>query len=143
MIPGKKDSREQNRGHGNIFTPHAGSMVIHVHRESGLAHRTMMLHPWQVQALRLLTSRWFLAALGIALLSWGYFALQAARVPFLTQRLVHMEEDARRLDTLQARLTQLQARYEQVQRMLSAPSAGARRQVKSDSANSPGAPRPD
>lgn len=136
----KKSWQERLRGHGNIFTPHAGSMVIHVHRQTGLAHRTMTLHPWQVQALRLLTSKWFLVALFTALTSWGYFALQTARVPFLKQRIAHMEEDARRLDTLQARLGQLQARYEQVQRMLSTPAADSRRaqrQVKVDSASAP------
>lgn len=99
-------------------------MVIHVHRESGLAHRTMTLRAWQVQALRLLTSRWFLFTLAVSLLSWGYFAVQAARVPFLRQRISRLEDDARRVDTLQSRLTQLQARYEQVQRMLSAPAPG-------------------
>jgi len=131
MKEGKKSWQERLRGHGNIFTPHAGSMVIHVHRESGLAHRTMTLYPWQVQALRLITSKWFFIALAVALLSWAYFAMQTARVPFLEQRLAHMEEDARRLDTLQVRLTQLQARYEQVQRMLSTPPSGARAAVKS------------
>jgi hypothetical protein len=139
----KKTWQERFRGYGNIFTPHAGSMVIHVHRESGLAHRQMTLHPWQVQALRLLTSKWFLIALFIGLTSWGYFAFQTARVPFLKQRLAHMEEDARRLDTLQARLGQLQARYEQVQRMLSTSSADARRVVKATKTDSTGVAKPD
>jgi hypothetical protein len=139
----KKSWQERLRGYGNIFTPHAGSMVIHVHRESGLAHRTMTLFPWQVQALRLLTSKWFLLAVFFAMTSWGYFALQTARVPFLKQRLAHMEEDARRLDTLQARLGQLQARYEQVRRMLSTPSTDARRTVKAMKVDSSGVARPD
>ena len=142
-MPRKKSWRERVRGHGNIFTPHAGSMVIHVHRESGLAHRTMTLQPWQVQALRLLTSKWFLVTLSAGLLSWGYFAVQAARVPFLKQRVTHMEEDARRMDTLQLRLIQLQARYEQVQRMLSTPAAGVPRTQKSSKAENAGAVRPD
>jgi hypothetical protein len=126
----KKSWRERMRGHGNIFTPHAGSMLIHVHRESGLAHRTMTLEPWQVQMLRLFTSRWFLVALTIGLLSWGYFAFQAARVPFLKQRITYLEDDARRMDTLQARLGQLQARYDQVQRMLSVPPVNGTKAVK-------------
>jgi len=57
-------------------------------------------------------------------LSWGWFAVQAARVPLLQQRVTHMEQDEVRLDTLQATLLRLQARYDQVQRMLSATSAG-------------------
>ena len=110
--------------HGNIFTPHGGSMLIHVQRESGLAHRTMLLRPWQVQALRVITSRWFLTALAVGLVSWAYLAVQAARVPLLQWRITHLEQDAKRLDTLQATLAQLQARYEQVQRMLSRPGGG-------------------
>lgn len=142
-MPRKRSWRERIRGHGNIFTPHAGSMVIHVHRESGLAHRTMTLQPWQVQALRLLTSKWFLVTLGAALLGWGYFAVQAARVPFLKQRITRMEADARRVDTLQSRLSELQARYEQVQRMLSVPAPGAVRTQRTSKAVSTDTLRPE
>jgi 2-iminoacetate synthase ThiH len=49
--------------------------------------------------------------------------VQAARVPLLTWRITHLEQDAQRIDSLQKTLTQLQSRYEQVQRMLSAPAA--------------------
>ncbi len=117
----RKESRSQR--HGNIFSPHSGSMYVHVQRENGLAHHTLWLRPWQVQALRVLTSRWFLIALGAGLLSWGYFAMQAARVPVLNWRISQLEQDAQRIDSLQKTLAQLQSRYEQVQRMLSAPSA--------------------
>jgi hypothetical protein len=142
-MPEKKGWRERVRGHGNIFTPHAGSMLIHVHRESGLAHRTMTLRPWQVQTLRLLASRWFLIALTLGLLSWGYFALQAARVPFLKERITHLEEDARRMDTLQVRLGQLQARYDQVQRMLSVPPVNGAKAEKPVNTGGPGTIKPD
>ena len=117
----RKESRSQR--HGNIFSRNSGSMYVHVQRENGLAHHTMVLRPWQVQALRVLTSKWFLIALGVGLASWGYFAVQAARVPLLTWRITHLEQDAQRIDSLQKTLTQLQSRYEQVQRMLSAPAA--------------------
>jgi hypothetical protein len=142
-MPDKKSWRERMRGHGNIFTPHAGSMLIHVHRESGLAHRTMTLEPWQVQTLRLLTSKLFLLALTLGLLSWGYFALQAARVPLLTQRITHLEEDARRMDTLQARLGLLQARYDQVQRMLSVPPVNGTKPAKPATTGSSGTIKPE
>lgn len=103
-------------------------MFIHVQRENGLAHRTLVLRPWQVQALRILASRPFLIALSIGLLSWGYLAVQAARVPLLTKRITHLEKDAERLDTLQQTLSELQARYAQVQDMLTASkTAGATR----------------
>lgn len=106
--------------HGNVFGRGWGSMFIHVQRETGLAHRTMVLRPWQVQALRLVASKWFAAVLTVTVLSWMYFAFQSARVPFLTRRITHLEQDSAMIDTLQATLDQLQRRYTQVQQMLSA-----------------------
>lgn len=117
----RKQPRAQH--HGNIFSPDSGSMYVHVQRENSLAHHTMVLRPWQVQALRVLTSKWFLTALAVGIASWGYFAVQSARVPLLQWRIAHLEQDAQRIDSLQKTLTQLQSRYEQVQRMLSAPVA--------------------
>ena len=117
----RKQPRSQH--HGNIFSPDSGSMYVHVQRENGLAHHTMVLRPWQVQALRVLTSKWFLITLAVGIASWGYFAVQSARVPLLQWRIAHLEQDAQRIDSLQKTLTQLQSRYEQVQRMLSAPVA--------------------
>jgi predicted PurR-regulated permease PerM len=113
-----RDAREDH--HGNVFDRGSGSMFILVQRASGLAHRTLVLRPWQVQALRLVASRWFAVVLTIALVSWAYFAFQTARVPLLTQRITHLERDAAKLDTLQAALEQVQKRYDQVQQMLSA-----------------------
>ena len=106
-------------------------MFIHVLRASGLAHHTMVFGPWQVQALRLVASRWFAAVLAIALASWGYFAFQTARVPLLTQRITHLERDAAKIDTLQTALEQLQKRYDQVQQMLSASTRAAPTAAKS------------
>ena len=119
--PGRNGSEE----HGDVFGRGSGNMFIHVQRESGLAHRTLVLRPWQVQALRLVVSRWFAVALAVALLSWAYFALQTTRVPFLTRRITHLEQDAAKIDTLQATLEQLQRRYAQVQQMLSASARSA------------------
>lgn len=118
------ESDTAGRRHGNVFGRGSGNMFIHVQRESGLAHRTLVLLPWQVQALRLVASRWFAAVLSVALLSWGYFAVQTARVPFLTRRISHLERDAAKIDTLQATLDQVQRRYDQVQQMLSASARG-------------------
>lgn len=118
MNAAPRDSKEHR--HGNVFGRGSGDMFIHVQRASGLAHRTLVLRPWQVQALRLVASRWFAAVLTIALVSWGYFAFQAARVPLLTRRITHLERDAAKIDTLQAALEQVQKRYDQVQQMLSA-----------------------
>lgn len=111
--------------HGNVFGRGSGNMFIHVQRENGLAHRTLVLRPWQVQALRLVASRWFAVIVTIAVLSWGYFAFETARVPFLTRRITHLERDAAKIDTLQATLEQVQKRYDQVQQMLSASTRSA------------------
>jgi len=113
-----RDAKEHR--HGNVFGRGSGNMFIHLQRASGLAHRTLVLRPWQVQGLRLIASRWFAAVLIIALVSWGYFAFQTARVPLLTRRITHLERDAAKIDTLQAALEQVQKRYDQVQQMLSA-----------------------
>lgn len=135
-----RKARKQPRAqrHGNIFSADSGSMYVHVQRENGLAHHTMVLRPWQVQALRVLTSRWFLIALAVGLASWGYFAVQSARVPLLQWRITRLEHDAERIDSLEKTLTQLQSRYEQVQRMLSAPAAP--KSTKSGSAADSGHP---
>jgi hypothetical protein len=71
--------------------------------------------------LRTLWSGW-----GVALVlaiggSWVYFALQSMRVPLLRGRIGELEAEAQRIDTLQARLQELQNQYDQVYRMLGAP----------------------
>ena len=107
-----------SRGYGNIYTPHAGSMIIQVQRESGLANRTIILSERQVQLLRLIASRRGMFLMGLVAVSWLYFAVQSARVPMLTERLTTMESESQKIDTLQVALTQLQRRYEQVSLML-------------------------
>ena len=107
------------RGYGNIYTPHAGSMIIQVQRESGLANRTIILTQRQVRLLR----RGAYAAgsiLAIVVLSWFFLATQAARVPGLTRRVQTLQHDVTRLDTLQATVTALESRFQQVQHMLGA-----------------------
>lgn len=114
--PAKKKPRN---GYGNIYTPSAGSMIIHVQRESGLANRTIVLTLRQVQLLR--RGAWVLGGvLTIVLLSWFYLAAQAARVPLLTQKIESMQEDVKQLDTLRSTLNGLESRFQQVQTMLGA-----------------------
>lgn len=115
-------SREFNpRAHGNIYTPHAGQMVIHVARESGLQSRTFVLTQGQVRLLRFLfrskASR-IGGIIGAVLLV--LVVIQAARVPMLNYRIQHMQHDAARLDTLERSLAELTKRYDQVQKMLGA-----------------------
>ena len=114
------DSRPN--GHGDVFGRDLGAMIVHVQRETGLAHRTFVFRPWQVQFARAITHRstWLFAV--VAILSWAFLAVQAIRVPLLNTRIAKMEREALRVDTLQQTLKALQARYEQVQSMLSRPA---------------------
>lgn len=109
--------------HGRILDATGGALYVHLHREQGLAHRHYVLRPWQVRALALAMSRPMLLFYFVAMVTWGWMAGQAARVPLLQQEIARLSEDAQRLDTLSATLAQLQARYEQVQRMLGAATA--------------------
>lgn len=108
------------RGYGNIYTPHAGSMIIQVQREGGLANRTIILGTRQVKLLRFFMSRAGRLALCLLAVSWAYFAVQTVRIPVLTMQIRKMEKDALRLDTLTRTLVQLQQQYDQVQVMLGA-----------------------
>ena len=112
--------------HGRIFERGAGALYVHMHREAGLAHRHYVLQPWKVRVLAVMTSRPMLVLYVVAIASWGWVAGQASRVPLLQQQISRLTADAQRLDTLTATLTLLQARYDQVQEMLSAANARAR-----------------
>jgi hypothetical protein len=109
-------------GHGDVFARDMGAMIVHVQRESGLAHRTFIFRPWQVRLARAAMSRWTWVIATLAIVSWAFLAAAAVRIPLLNTRIAAMERDALRLDTLQQKLQELQARYEQVQTMLSRPA---------------------
>ena len=127
-------------GYGNIYTPHAGSMIIHVQREGGLANRTLVLTPRQVRLLRWLMSRRGVM-LGLAIgASWAFFAMQAARVPLLNSRIRRMEHTTARLDTLERALGEMQRRYDQVQHMLGATTPGVAPAATTPPAPPAGAP---
>ena len=126
--------------HGRIFDPKAGAMYVHLHRESGLAHRSYVLRPWQVRLLGIALSRPMILLYVVAVVTWGLTATQALRVPLLQRRVAELTHDAQRLDTLTATLTELQARYEQVQRMLGAQSAAAGVAASAPGASPPAAP---
>lgn len=119
MAEDKDGSRE--RGYGNIYTPHAGAMIIHVQRESGLANRTLIFTQRQVRLFRLgAIVLGCLIAFGAV--SWFFLAAQAARVPYLTRRVNQLQHDVSRLDTLQHSLNELAARFQQVQHMMGSAS---------------------
>ncbi len=105
-------------GYGNIYTPHAGSMIIQVQRESGLQSRTIVLSARQIRILRFIMSRsGKLIAAGVAAVA-VLLIIEAARVPALTGRISRMEHTAQRLDTLERSISELQKRYDQVRTMM-------------------------
>lgn len=122
MAEDKERTRE--RGYGNIYTPHAGAMIIHVQRESGLANRTLIFTQRQVRLFRIgAIVLGTLIAFGAV--SWFFLAAQAARVPYLTRRVNQLQHDVSRLDTLQHSLNELAARFQQVQHMMGSSSMPA------------------
>lgn len=108
--------------YGNIYTPHAGSMIIHMQRESGLQSRMIVLGPRRVRLLRFLTSRAGKLTVAAALAVLLIVVVEAARVPALMRRVSRMEHTAARLDSLERSLGQLQQRYDQVRAMMGADS---------------------
>jgi hypothetical protein len=132
------------RGYGNIYTPHAGSMVIQVQREGGLQSRTIVLSPRQVQLLRFATARTGMVIGAVTVALVVILAVEAARVPILTRQLAALEHTATRLDTLQRSLAELQRRYDQVQRMFGAAptNPGDEMEPVSDSIHRPRRIRP-
>ena len=126
-------------GYGNIYTPHAGSMIIQVQRESGLANRTIILGQRQVRLLRLLWSPLGRLLVGVLAISWILFAIESARVPALRARVAELEGNTVRLDSLQVALSRLHVRYEQVRNLmsLSAPGSATRPAQKTPVASTP------
>lgn len=105
------------RGYGNIYTPHAGAMIIHVQRESGLANRTIIFTQRQVRLFRI--GAIVLGSLiAFGAVSWFFLASQAARVPYLSRRVTQLQHDVARVDTLQRSLNELASRFQQVQHMM-------------------------
>lgn len=124
--------------HGQIFDRDGGNLYVHLHRETGLAHRHYVLKPWQVRTMAFVTAKPMLLLYVVALATWGWMASQAARVPVLRSEITRLEHDAQRLDSLSLTLAQLQARYDQVQRMLSAATAQQAAAVARDTARADG-----
>ncbi len=110
-------------GYGNIYTPHAGSMIIQVQRESGLQSRTIVLSARQIRVLRFIMSRTGKMLAAAAVVIAVLLIAEAARVPTLTYRISRMEHTAQRLDTLERSLSQLQKRYDQVRTMMGGAAA--------------------
>jgi len=121
---GEQEKEAGQRGYGNIYTPHAGAMIIHVQRESGLANRMIILSVRQVRLLRIGA---VVAAVLVVLgaVSWFYFAGKAVQVQVLSRRLAALEHDAQQLDTLKRALAEAEGRFQQVQKMMGASGTAA------------------
>lgn len=132
-------------GYGNIYTPHAGSMIIQVQRETGLANRTIVLSERQVALLRIIGSRIGLAVIAVFIATWLLFAAQSVRVPVLSIRIAKLERDNRRIDSLQIALSRMHGRYEQVRQMLAVGGSTVERQepITSAPATPPNVKRAD
>lgn len=113
------------RGEGlrALLARESGALYVHVHAESGVEHRTIVLSPTRVRFLRWLVSPWSVILAVVLGASWILLAVQAARLPEALTRVAELEVEAVRLDTLEAKLMDLQLRYDQVTRMLGAAPA--------------------
>ena len=131
-------------GYGNIYTPHAGSMIIQVQRETGLANRTIVISQRQVALLRIIGSRIGIVVIGLFIGTWVLFAAQSIRIPLLSVRIAELERDNRRIDSLQVALSRMHGRYEQVRKMLAVggPATARPEAAIIQSAPSPTAARP-
>ena len=111
-------SRNRGQGYGNIYTPHAGSMIIQVQREHGLANRTLVLTPMQMRLLRFLTSRRMIVMSALVAVSWLWLVADQAQTIVQRRTAPSAAAERARLDSLERSLGELQRRYEQVSRML-------------------------
>lgn len=105
------------QGYGNIYTPHAGSMIIQVQREHGLANRQIILTQGQVKLLKSLATRKWLVVGAFFLATWAWLVIDR------TQELLARHDNSAvaermRVDSLARQLGELQSRYDQVSRML-------------------------
>lgn len=115
---GGEQRRRSARASGGLLAPESGSLYVHLQAENGVAHRTIRISPGRVRLLRSLFSPWGFVLVLALVGSWVYFAVQSVRVPVLTQRVADLQAERARVDTLSAKLRDLQQRYDQVQRML-------------------------
>jgi hypothetical protein len=127
-------------GYGNIYTPHAGSMIIQVQRETGLANRTIIISERQVALVRVIGSRLGLVAVALFVATWLMFAVQSVRVPLLSDRIAELERDNRRIDSLQVALSRMHGRYEQVRQMLASTGSATGRPELTASPSGPPSP---
>ena len=104
-------------GYGNIYTPHAGSMIIQVQREHGLANRQIVLTQRQVKLLKSLATRKWLVVGAFMVATWAWLVVDRAQ-ELIARRSNSAVAERMRVDSLARQLGELQQRYDQVSRML-------------------------
>ena len=105
------------QGYGNIYTPHAGSMIIQVQREHGLANRQIVLTERQVKLLKSLATRKWLVVGAFMIATWAWLVVDRTR-ELVARHDNSAVAERRRVDSLARQLGELQQRYDQVSRML-------------------------
>ena len=105
------------QGYGNIYTPHAGSMIIQVQREHGLANRQIVLTERQVKLLKSLATRKWLVVGAFMIATWAWLVVDRTR-ELIARRDNSAVAERMRVDSLARQLGELQQRYDQVSRML-------------------------
>ena len=105
------------QGYGNIYTPHAGSMIIQVQREHGLANRQIVLTERQVKLLKSLATRKWLLVGAFMVATWAWLVVDRAQ-EMIARRSNSAVAERMRVDSLARQLGELQQRYDQVSRML-------------------------
>lgn len=110
--------RRHSEGYGNIYTPHAGSMIIQVQREHGLANRTIILTQRQVQFLKSLTSRKWLVFVAIFVGTWAWLVTDRVQALVAQRAAPSAAQERARVDSLAHQLGEMQQRYDQLSKML-------------------------
>ena len=105
------------QGYGNIYTPHAGSMIIQVQREHGLANRQIVLTERQVKLLKSLATRKWLVVGAFMIATWAWLVVDRTR-ELVARHDNSAVAERMRVDSLARQLGELQQRYDQVSRML-------------------------
>ena len=109
--------RSPTQGYGNIYTPHAGSMIIQVQREHGLANRQIVLTERQVKLLKSLATRKWLVVGAFMVATWAWLVVDRAQ-ELIARRSNSAVAERMRVDSLARQLGELQERYDQVSKML-------------------------
>ena len=129
-------------GYGNIYTPHAGSMIIQVQREHGLANRQIILTQRQVKLLKSLATRKWLVVGAFMVATWAWLVVDRAQ-EMIARRSNSAVAERLRVDSLARQLGELQQRYDQVSRMLGSTAGTATAMPTADKAPVMPAPAAD